>query len=88
MRAAKHLEMLHRYIAEENASAADALIDHVIEAAERLAVFPQLGRAGRVPNTRELIIAGTRIILAYRVHKNDVQVLAVLHASRRWPDTL
>jgi toxin ParE1/3/4 len=86
-RAIEHLEMLHAYVAEENA-AADALIEHVIAAAERLALFPQLGRAGRVPETRELIIAGTQIIVAYRVRKNIVQVLAVIHAARRWPDSL
>ena len=86
-RAAEHLEMLHAYVADDNPRAADAMIDHVLEAAERLAQFPQLGRKGRVPGTRELILPGTQIILAYRAHRNDVQILAVLHAARRWPDS-
>ncbi len=79
--------MLHAYVADENPGAADALIQHVIEAAERLTLFPQLGRKGRVPGTRELIISGRRIIIAYRIHKSDVQALAVIHAARRWPDS-
>ncbi len=86
-RAADHLEMLHAYVAEGNIRAADALIQNVFEAAERLIAFPELGRKGRVSGTRELILPGTQIILAYRLHKNNVQILAVLHAARRWPDS-
>lgn len=86
-RAAEHLEMLHAYVADENVRAADALIQHVFEAAERLLAFPELGRKGRVLGTRDLILPGSQIILAYRIHKNNVQILAVLHAARKWPDS-
>ena len=86
-RVAEHLQMLHQYIADDNPAAADRLIERVLEAAERLAQFPRMGRQGRVSGTRELVLPGTQILLAYRVHKNDVQVLAVLHAARRWPDS-
>jgi len=34
---------------------------------ERLAEHPHLGRPGREPETRELIVAGTPYIIAYRV---------------------
>ena len=84
-RAAEHLEMLHAYVAEQNADAADGLLDRVMDAAENLGNFPLLGRKGRVAGTRELIVSGTHIIVAYRVHANVVQVLAVLHTSRTWP---
>ena len=47
---------------------------------------PYLGRDGRVPGTREHVIAGTPFVVAYRVHKDQIQILAVLHASRRWPE--
>lgn len=86
-RAAEHLEMLHTYVAEANPAAADKLIDRVLESAERLVQFPNIGRQGRVPGTGELILPGTQILLAYRVLKSSVQILAVLHAARRWPDS-
>jgi toxin ParE1/3/4 len=86
-RAAEHLEMLHAYIAGENPSAADTLLDRVVESAERLAQFPNMGRCGRVSGTRELVLPGTQILLAYRVLKGGMQILAVLHAARRWPDS-
>ena len=44
------------------------------------------GREGRVAGTRELVIRGTPFIVAYRVVRNEVHVLAVMHAARKWPD--
>lgn len=45
------------------------------------------GRTGRVSDTRELVIAGTPYVVAYRItHQSEVQILAVLHGKRRWPD--
>ena len=47
-----------------------------------------MGREGRVPGTRELIIPGTPLIVPYRLHDQDgrVEILTVLHAARRWPE--
>jgi toxin ParE1/3/4 len=44
-----------------------------------------MGPPGRVAGTRELIVAGTPYIVAYRVAASQVDALAVIHASRRWP---
>ncbi len=44
-----------------------------------------MGRAGRVPGTRELVISGTPYIVPYRVRGGAVEVLRVFHAARRWP---
>jgi hypothetical protein len=35
-----------------------------------------------VAGTRELVISGTPFIVAYRIEKNEVRILAVLHAAR------
>jgi toxin ParE1/3/4 len=37
-----------------------------------------------VPSTRELVIAGTRFIVVYRITDN-VEILRVLHTAQRWP---
>ncbi len=47
---------------------------------------PGLGRTGRVENTKELVLTGTNYILPYRVVKEQIQILAVFHTSREWPD--
>jgi plasmid stabilization system protein ParE len=45
-----------------------------------------MGRAGRVDGTRELIISDSPYIAVYRVLEDELEVLDVLHAARRWPD--
>lgn len=49
---------------------------------------PGLGRAGRVPGTRELVIPNTRYIVPYRVKDDFLQILRVYHSSRIWPRRL
>lgn len=44
-----------------------------------------LGRSGRVPETREWFVSGTRYFAVYRVVDDDLMVLAIVHTSRRWP---
>jgi toxin ParE1/3/4 len=43
-----------------------------------------MGRKGRVPGTRELII--TPYIVAYRTRGTALEVVAIIHAARHWPD--
>lgn len=55
---------------------------------ELLADHSHLGRAGRVENTRELVIGGTPYIVAYTVDqlREAVIILRVLHGRRLWPE--
>jgi plasmid stabilization system protein ParE len=50
-----------------------------------LADQPALGRPGRIPGTRELVVPKTRYIVPYRVQGQTVEVLRVFHTSRRLP---
>jgi toxin ParE1/3/4 len=52
---------------------------------DALAEHPAMGRSGRVPGTRELIITGTPYLIPYRVKGKVVEILRVFHGSRRWP---
>lgn len=79
-----HLRATYEYIAEENVAAAETLLERIFLAVEMLELYPQLGRSGRVEGTRELVIAGTPFVVAYRPHRDRVEVLAVFHAARRW----
>ena len=49
---------------------------------------PQIGRPGRVPGTRELIIPKTPFIVPYRLQGNAIQILRIYHGARRGPETL
>ena len=76
----------YEYIAEENRAAAVRTADQIWESTQLLARHPMAGREGRVAGTRELVVRGTPFIVAYRVEKNEVWVLALMHAARKWPD--
>jgi toxin ParE1/3/4 len=72
-------------IAEENRRAAARTAEQIWESTEMLAGHPMAGRVGRVAGTRELVISGTPFLVAYRIQKNELRILAVLHTAREWP---
>jgi toxin ParE1/3/4 len=86
--AMRQLTAAHAYVVAENPRAADRLLLQIIEAVVHPRSHPLAGREGRVATTRELVIVNTPYLVAYRiVDKNIVQVLAVLHGKRRWPES-
>jgi toxin ParE1/3/4 len=86
--AISHLRSTHQHIARDNPAAAEKIIARILSAAERLADYPSMGRPGRIEGTRELVIPGTPFIVTYRIRRNDLQILAVMHTSRKWPEGL
>ena len=82
------LRGISAYIAEDNPGAAKRVIAHIHSETEILKVQPNIGRVGRIPDTRELLISRYPYIVAYRERGADVQILAVVHTSRRWPEQL
>jgi toxin ParE1/3/4 len=81
------LEAIGDFISSENSvETAMRVLTVITNSVGSLADFPHLGRAGRAPNTRELIVPNTSYIVPYRVRDSQLQVLAVFHVSRRWPE--
>ena len=75
------------YVAEDNPDAADRLENTILASARRLPSHPEMGRPGRVAGTRELVVAGTRYLIPYRVREGRVELLAVIHGARQWPQS-
>ena len=84
-KALANLDAEAAYIARDNPAAAARVVMAIEEAVQNLARFPALGRPGRVPGTRELVVPATPYIIPYRVRNNAVEILRVFHASRKWP---
>lgn len=76
------------YIARDNPTAAGNMLARIKNAVTLLAEQPSMGRAGRVPETRELIIPETPNIIPYRIHEGQIEILRVFHAARKWPTDL
>jgi len=81
-----NLVEIRKYIEQDKPAAARRLAQRILESAERLAEHPHLGHAGREPETRELIVAGTPYIIAYRMYRGRLCILAVLHAAQNRPE--
>jgi len=58
----------------------------IVTAVEHLECFPMSGRTGRIPGTRELVIANTPFIAAYAIHKARIVILAVYRSAQQWPE--
>jgi toxin ParE1/3/4 len=86
--ARRDLRQIFEYIAEDSPKAASKLLAVIKERAALLQGNPHMGRVGRVDGTRELVIAGTPYILPYRMEENKIQILAVFHGARQWPESL
>jgi plasmid stabilization system protein ParE len=85
--ALRNLDEEASFIAADDAAAARLVARRVLAAVALLAEQPGIGRPGRVPGTRELIVPKTRYIVSYRVRGETVEVLRVFHTSRRLPDS-
>ena len=82
------LEEARAYIADDDPEAARRVASAIVNAVDALAEHPAMGRPGRVPGTRELVVARTPYVIPYRLRGDRVEILRVFHARRRWPDHL
>lgn len=83
--ALRNLDSEAAYIAEDNPEAARRTVGRIREAVANLKSQPNLGRSGRVPGTRELVVSGTPYVIPYRLRGQCIEVLRVFHGARRWP---
>lgn len=83
--ATEDLHDVEAYIKQDNPQAARQTIHRVLDAIQYLVEFPAMGRPGRLPRTRELVVSGTPFIVIYQVRVNTLVVLRILHGARRWP---
>ncbi|MDR5740244.1 MULTISPECIES: type II toxin-antitoxin system RelE/ParE family toxin [unclassified Caballeronia] len=83
-RARRSLQSIYDHIEEDNPAAADFVFEALIAAAASLPDHPYVYREGRKPNTREMVVMPNYIIV-YRVKRDRIQIVNVLHARRRYP---
>lgn len=82
--AEQDLDAIVEYIAKDNLQAALDMDNLLREAADSLILFPEKGKPGRIPGTRELI-AHRHYTLVYVAVSDTIQIVTVLHSSRQWP---
>jgi addiction module RelE/StbE family toxin len=82
------LHDIRDYISQDNPEAAVKTILNIIDAVEKLSILPEIGKPGRVKNTRELIISGIPYTVPYRIKGDRIEILRVLHQARKFPERL
>lgn len=81
------LASLRAYIAEDSSAAAQRVVLRILNNNETLLPDnPRIGRPGRVPGTRELVVPRTPFIVPYRIQGRTIHILRIYHGARRWPD--
>lgn len=75
---------IREYIVQDNPVAAVELDELLSKRTNQLTEQPDIGRPGRVDGTRELVVHRHYVVI-YDVVAEEVQILRVLHTSRRWP---
>lgn len=77
-------EVLDYYESQQNGVAVrflrsyDAYLD-------RLRDMPQIGRYGRVFGTREIVMQDFPFVIVYRVRKEYIQIIRLIHQSMKYP---
>jgi toxin ParE1/3/4 len=86
----RNLASIFQYLLLENPVAAVKVLELIESKVDGLQDHPAMGRPGRIAGTRELVIVGTPYIAAYRLEDSPprIEVVAVQHGARRWPDEL
>ena len=84
--ALRDLEAIGDYIARDNPATANRVVLRILDQTEMLTAHPEIGRPGRIAETRELVITDTPYIVPYRLRGAVIEVLAVFHGARKWPE--
>ncbi len=84
--ALRDLEQAYDFIALDSPGNARAVIGRVEKTIDTLLIYPAIGKPGRVGGTREFGVLHTPFIIVYRHSKTTLQILTVLHSSRKYPD--
>ena len=87
-RAVRRLDEIGTHIEKDNPTAAARVIARIVSAVGVLSDQPAMGRVGRIRTTRELVLADIPYIIPYRVIRNEVEILTIMHTSRKWPRKL
>jgi toxin ParE1/3/4 len=87
-RAIRHLIHLRAYIQKDSEQNTALIAPRILQAVELIQTQPEMGRAGRVLGTRELIIPDTPYLIPYRVRRDRLELIAVFHGRQKWPAKL
>lgn len=82
-----NLDEVYDFLVKDNPSIARDVIKEIYRSTQLLLDNPALGRPGRVPDTRELILSRYPYLIPYRVKNGNIEILRVFHTKRNLPQS-
>ncbi|MBO6687590.1 MAG: type II toxin-antitoxin system RelE/ParE family toxin [Henriciella sp.] len=80
------LTQLKDYLEPRNAIASHKQLSAIATSIRMLETFPLIGKEGRVLDTRELVVPGTKYIVVYAIlSPESLYILRVLHGAEMYP---
>ena len=70
---------------DRNLETANRIVGAVFDAIQSLGKMPYRGRPGRNQNTREMVVPGLPYIIIYRVSKDRVAIVRIVHGTQKRP---
>lgn len=84
--AVSDLKAISEYIEQDrNLETANRVTRRIYDNIQSLQTMPFRGRYGRIEGTRELVVSRLPYIVVYRVLKERVLILNVVHGAQKWP---
>jgi len=74
---------IYNYIARDSINSAAKILNRIYKTCLTIQLFPEAGRKSRVADIYEFVIPTTRYILVYKVVNSRIEVIAVLHSSKK-----
>ncbi len=81
--AADEFEALIHHISQDNPEAALSMAQNVLDRIAQIQTFPNIGRPGERPGTRELVVAPF-VVVYWLLTEDDAEILRVWHGAQNW----
>jgi toxin ParE1/3/4 len=84
LEARRDLENIYDYIAQRNPRAASRIVERIRAAISLLSEFPQIGHAGRAPDTREWVVKGLPYVIVHELRpvEDEMVILGIFHGAQ------
>lgn len=78
------LDNILKYFSEKDEAITINLAKAFDKAISNIENFPEIGILGRKEKTRELFLSQYPYVIIYRINKNDIEIVRLLHTHQQW----
>jgi len=81
----RDIKSIYDYIVENSTvTTAKKVLSSIENTIDKLEEFSQLGKVGRIKNTRELIVPRLPFVILYKIYPDKIAITSIMHTSKKW----